>query len=110
MQLFTSSVDASVGEAGSNELELRVKQTRERASHEMLPNSMLFGFLAASSIVWVLWDQVSHAILLTWLSLRLLINVTRFGHVQWSASCAFELMAQHHVGDDGLDAHARSVL
>jgi hypothetical protein len=30
-------------------------------------------------------------------------------HIQRAAACAFELPAQDEVGDDGLDAHARSV-
>ncbi|MGC4062167.1 MAG: ATP-binding protein [Aquabacterium sp.] len=80
MQLFSSSVDAA-SEAGSNELELRVQQTRERAAHEMLPNSMVVGLIAALGVLWVLWDSsIPHATLLTWYGVRVVISVARFGH------------------------------
>jgi signal transduction histidine kinase/CheY-like chemotaxis protein len=79
MQPFSSSVDVA-SEARSSALELRVQQTRERAAHEMLPNSMVVGLVAALGVLWVLWDSVSHTSLLTWYGARVLISVARLGH------------------------------
>jgi signal transduction histidine kinase/ActR/RegA family two-component response regulator len=79
MQLFSSSVDAA-SEAGSNELEWRVQQTRERAAHERLPNSMVVGLFAALGVLWVLWDSVPHDTLMTWYGARVVISVARLGH------------------------------
>jgi len=107
MPLFSSSVDAAT-EAGSNELELRVKQTRERASHEILPNSMVMGLVAALAIIWVLWDQVSHTMLLSWYGARVLISVARLGHamvfLRWRTLLSNHPLFTYRVlaGIDGL--------
>ncbi len=79
MKLLSTSVDASLA-VGSPELQQRVLQTRERASHELVPSSMLVGLLSAPGIVWVLWDEVPHDMLLAWLGARFLISAARLGH------------------------------
>ena len=40
---------------------------------------------------------------------HLVDHVARLVHVQLAASLSFELVTQDEVGDEGLDAHARSV-
>jgi signal transduction histidine kinase/ActR/RegA family two-component response regulator len=80
MQLFKPTLDTPGQVMRSDDLESSVTQTRERASHEMLPNSLLAGLVAASAIIFVLWDQVAHAMLLTWFGARVLISAARYSH------------------------------
>jgi signal transduction histidine kinase/ActR/RegA family two-component response regulator len=85
----------------SSELELRVKQTREHAAHEMLPKSMLVGLIAALGILWVLWDEVPHVELLIWCGARALINAIRFGHamlfLRWRTMLSQDPMHTYRV-------------
>ena len=76
MSFFTTSLEAC-GHIGSQELELRVVRTRERASHETMRWSMLFGLLMALAVIAVLRDRVPHHLLAIWLGARVLASTTR---------------------------------
>jgi len=79
MRLFSSLLDVREGQA-SSELELRVAQTRQRAAHEMLPWSLIFGWVAAVGLIAVLHQRVAHPLLAAWVGGRLLAGGLRYLH------------------------------
>ena len=77
--LFKSSID-SQGRSPDSGMDAHVDRICERAMHELLLASLLFGFLVALGVTGVLRDSVPRWLLGTWLTARVLASVIRGLH------------------------------
>jgi signal transduction histidine kinase/ActR/RegA family two-component response regulator len=78
--MSTSFPSALNGAVDDPQLIARLHQTRERAAHELVPYSIVFGWVLVVGIVWVLHSRVPMQALWMWSGVRALIGGIRFWH------------------------------
>ncbi|MBC7699835.1 ATP-binding protein [Aquabacterium sp.] len=71
---------SALNAAPEPELEARLTEGRQRALHERLGFSMIFGLVTAAGVVAVLQDKVPHRLLAAWFAARLLASMARMAH------------------------------
>jgi hypothetical protein len=66
------------------ELARRMHELHRKALFENLPYTMGFGVVAALGVMWVLWGNTNHMILLCWVAARILVAGLRLAHGSWT--------------------------
>ncbi len=76
---------SSAGDQPHNpELARRMHELHRKALFENLPYTMGFGVLAALGVMWVLWGNTDHQLLLSWVVARFLVAGSRLAHGSWT--------------------------